>query len=386
MKFTVNAKKLKIMMEKSLAAIDKKSYSEIMRLYFNVEKDCLKVLGTNLEHWLEVTSDEVYNVESGAFGIDIDDIKILSKMNGEITLEDVPTENKLNIKFGRKIVSIPCHENNQTLPIMDKTETKIMAAKENWLLETITNLSIYTSNDKIKPLTQVFHFNIKQKKIEALDGHCIGMRSIENQTIYEKAKSIKLHNRCIPVFKKAMDKKSENELTIYSDEKFLKVQNTDFTYITKNIEGDFFKVDSMLNIAERFCFTPCRKEFYDIMSYNNELTKNEEIPRPVILHSENGRLYSYLRTLKYETFDEIDTIENSMKDDFYYGFNPKYLMDAFNIVDSDYPKCVGYSSKAPLIIKGNEYKFLILPISFGSETKNAKFKQVFSGYINKQSA
>lgn len=385
MKFTVNAKKLKTMMEKSLTAIDKKSYPEIMRLYFNVEKDCLKVLGTNLEHWLEVTSDEVHNVESGAFGIDIDDIKILSKMNGEITLEDVPTENKLNIKFGRKIVSIPCYENNQVLPTMDKTETKIMAAKENWLLETITNLSIYTSNDKINPLMQVFHFNMGKGRIEAVDRHRIGMRSIENQTIYEKAKSIKLHNRCVPVFKKALDKKSENELTFYSDKKFLKVQGADFTYITRNVRGDFFKVDSMLNIAEWFCFTPCRKEFYDIMSYDNELTKNGKNPRPVILHSENGKLYSYLRTLKYETFDEIGTTKNNMKDDFYMGFNPKYLMDAFNIVDSDYPKCVGYSSKASLIIEGNEYKILVLPV-VTHRYSNTELKQIFSGYINKQSA
>lgn len=385
MKFTVNAKKLKTMMEKSLTAIDKKSFPEIMRLYFSVEKGSLKVLGTNLEHWLEVTSDEVYNVESGAFGIDIDDIKILSKMNGEITLEDVPTKNKLNIKFGRKIVSIPCHENNQTLPTMDKTETKIMAAKENWLLETITNLSIYTSNDKIKPLTQVFYFNMGKGRIEAVDGHRIGMRSIENQTIYEKAKSIKLHNRCVPVFKKALDKKSENELTFYSDEKFLKVQGADFTYIIRNVEGDFFKVESMLDMEEGFSFTPYRKEFFDIMSYNNELTKSEEIPRPVILHSENGRLYSYLHTTKYETFDEIGTTKNNMKDDFYMGFNPKFLMDAFNIVDSDSPKCIGYGSTFPLIIEGDEYKILVLPVVINRYT-STELKQIFSGYINKQKA
>lgn len=384
MKFTVNAKKLKTMMEKSLTAVDKKSYPEIMRLYFNVEKDCLKVLGTNLEHWLEVTSDEVHNVESGTFGIDIDDIKILSKMNGEITLEDVPTERKMNVKFGRKIVSIPCYENTQILPNMDGMETKIMTVKENWLLETITNLSIYTSNEG-QPLTQVFHFNMDKGRIEALNKYCIGMRSIENQTIYETAKSIKLHNRCVPVFEKAIDKKSENELIIYSDKKFLKVQGADFTYIIKNIEGDFFKIESMLNMEERFCFMPCRKEFYDIMSYNNELIKFERKLRPVILHSVNGKLYSYLRTMKYETFDEIDTTENSMKDDFYYGFNPKYLMDAFNIVDSDYPKCVGYSSKAPLIVEGNEYKFLVLPVVI-NRYSNTELKQIFSDYINKQKA
>lgn len=384
MKFTVNAKKLKAMMEKSLTAVDKKSYHELMRLYFNVEKDNLKVLGTNLEHWLEITSDEVYNVESGTFGID--DIKILSKMNGEITLEDVPTENKLNIKFGRKIVSIPCYENNQTLPTMDETEIKIMAVEEKWLLETINNLSIYTTNSEKQHLTDTFHFNMNKERIETLTEHCIGIRSIKNQEIFEKAKSIKLHNRCVPVFKKVMDKKSENEIIISSDEKFIKIQGTDFTYITKNVEGEFFKIEKMLNIEEGFCFIPYRKEFYDIMNYNNELEKAGKELKPVILHSENGILYSCLETSKYTSFDEICTTKNSMKDDFYMGFNPKFLMDAFNIVDSDSPKCIGYHSKAPLVIEGNEYKFLILPINIDNKDENVRLKQMFSNYINKQSA
>ena len=60
-----------------------------------------------------------------------------------------------------------------------------MSIKENWLLETVVNLNTNTADDDNRKMMQVFNFNTKSKRIEALDGHRIGMRTLENQTIYE---------------------------------------------------------------------------------------------------------------------------------------------------------------------------------------------------------
>ena len=61
MKFTMNAKELKTMMEKGMAAIDKKaSLSSLTRLYFEVDGNgIVKVLGTNIEHYAEVEQKEL---------------------------------------------------------------------------------------------------------------------------------------------------------------------------------------------------------------------------------------------------------------------------------------------------------------------------------------
>ena len=94
MKFTMNAKDLKVMMEKGMAAINKKAtLSTLTRLYFQIDENgILKVWGTDMEHWAEVRTDNAYDAHPGVLGIDVDDIKIISKMSGEITLEDVTTE------------------------------------------------------------------------------------------------------------------------------------------------------------------------------------------------------------------------------------------------------------------------------------------------------
>lgn len=396
MKFTMNAKDLKVMMEKGMAAINKKAtLSTLTRLYFQIDENgILKIWGTDMEHWAEVRTDNAYDAHPGVLGIDVDDIKIISKMSGEITLEDVTTKDmevgKINIKCGKKIVTIPRYQNTDIfLPSMDESEKKIMSVKENWLLETLVNLNTYTSDvDNYNKMMQVFNFNTNSKRIEALDGHRIGMRTLENQTIYETTENpfetVKIHNKCVSVFKKLMDKKSEEEIEIYQDGKYIKLEGNDFIYIIRRIDGEYFKVDSMLDMSDDYRFVPDREQILEAMKYDAELRKTSGADKvPVVLHSENGNLYSYIAAGKYEAFDEFETSENSMKDNFYIGFNPQFLTDAFNIVDSDKPLCFGTGSKAPLLINGNEYKILVLPVNIvnGNIDYSAEFTKRIRGEV-----
>ena len=381
----MNAKELKTMMEKGMAAIDKKaSLSSLTRLYFEVDGNgIVKVLGTNIEHYAEVRTDSAYQTSPGVLGISIDDIKIISKMSGEISIEDISTENemKINISCGKKNVTIPRYENTDIfLPSMDDTEEKIFTVKENWLLDTVVNLNTYTSDAISNKMFQVFNFNAKSKRVEALEGHRIGMRTLENQTIHTVAENpfdmVKLYNICVPVFKKIMDKKSENEVIISQDKKYIKVEGHDFTYIVRRIDGEYFKVDQMLNIAEDFRFTPDRESILEAMKYDADLAKADNADRkPVVLHSENGNLYSYINTVKYEAFDELETKEIQMKDGLYIAFNPQFLADAFSIVDSDNPVCIGNNAKSPMLITGNEYSFLVLPVNITSDDYSVKFAE-----------
>ena len=385
MKFTMNAKELKTMMEKGMAAIDKKaSFQPLTRLYFEVDGNgIVKVLGTNIEHYAEVRTDSAYQTSPGVLGISIDDIKVISKMSGEISIEDVSTVNemKINIRCGKKNVTIPRYENTDIfLPSMDDTEEKIFTVKENWLLDTVVNLNTYTSDAISNKMFQVFNFNAKSKRVEALEGHRIGMRTLENQTIHTVAENpfdmVKLYNICVPVFKKIMDKKSENEVIISQDKKYIKVEGNDFTYIVRRIDGEYFKVDQMLDIAEDFRFTPDRESILEAMKYDADLAKADNADRkPVVLHSENGNLYSYINTVKYEAFDELETKEIQMKDGLYIAFNPQFLADAFSIVDSDNPVCIGNNAKAPMLITGNEYSFLVLPVNIITDDYSVKFAE-----------
>ena len=278
MKFTMNAKELKTMMEKGVAAINKKAaLSSLTRLYFQVEADgTVKELGTDMEHFAEIRSNNAWNTSPGVLGIDTEDIKVLSKMNGDITLEDISTEleYKINVKCGNKTVSIPKYDIDSDIhmPDMSGSEELVLTVKENWLLETVVNLATFTSDNDSNKLMQMFNFNLIKQRVEALDGHRIGMRSLENQRVEKETQNpmdnLMLHNKCVPVFKKIMDKKSDADIRILYTDKFIKVEGKDFTYVVRRGEGEYFKIDQMLSDADDYEFTVDRENMLEVMQYN----------------------------------------------------------------------------------------------------------------------
>lgn len=369
MKFTMDSKELKIMMDKVMTAVNKKvSVPSLKRLYFSIDDDgILKILSTDIEHYVEVRTENTYHTEPGMFGIDIEDIKIISKMSGEITIEDITSdkEEKINIKCGKKNVSIPRFENTDvSLPVLDNGEN-ILDVKENWLSETISNLSVFVLNrEEVNQMMSVFNFNTKEKRVEALWKYMIGMRQLEDDMILKETENpfetVKLHCRCVPVFKKLLDKKSERKVIISQNDKYVKVESENFTYITKRIDGEYFKVNQMLSDEWDYKFTANAKELLEAMKYDADLLKESKLP--VTFHAENGNLYSYASTMRYEAFDEIEVKEKPEKD-FYIGFNPSFFVDIMSIVDSEYPVFYGTKEVCPWIINGDTYSFLILPVN-----------------------
>lgn len=369
MKFTMDSKELKIMMDKVMTAVNKKvSVPSLKKLYFSIDDEgILKILSTDIEHYVEVRTENTYHTEPGMFGIDIEDIKIISKMSGEITIEDITSdkEEKINIKCGKKNVFIPRFENTDvSLPVLNNVED-ILDVKENWLSETISNLSVFVSNrEEVNRMMSVFNFNTKEKRVEALWNCMIGMRQLEDDMILKETgnpfETVKLHCRCVPVFKKLLDKKSERKVIISQNDKYVKVESENFTYITKRIDGEYFKVNQMLSDEWDYKFTANAKELLEAMKYDADLLKESKLP--VTFHAENGNLYSYASTTRYEAFDEIEVKEKPEKD-FYIGFNPSFLVDIMSIVDSEYPVFYGTKEVCPWIIKGDTYSFLILPVN-----------------------
>lgn len=368
-KFTMNAKELKTMMDKAMTVVNKKaSVPSLKRLYFSIDdKGILKILSTDIEHYVEVRTENTYHTKPGMFGIDIEDIKIISKMSGEITIEDITSdkEEKINIKCGKKNVSIPRFENTDvSLPVLDNGEN-ILDVKENWLSETILNLSVFVADrEEHNQILNAFNFNTKEKRVEALWKSMIGMRRLEDNVIIKETENpfetVKLHCRCVPVFKKLLDKKSERKVIISQNDKYVKVESENFTYITKRIDGEYFKVNQMLSDEWDYKFTANAKKLLEAMKYDADLLKESKLP--VTFHAENGNLYSYASTTRYEAFDEIEVKEKPEKD-FYIGFNPNFLVDIMSIVDSEYPVFYGTKEVCPWIIKGDTYSFLILPVN-----------------------
>lgn len=379
MKFAIYQKELKQLVGKVVTVINKNAAFEALKqVHFNVEEHKLTLWATDLEQFVIAQTSEITNITDAGeefsawnFAMHMDDIKVLTKLPDFLTLEQLD-EYTLQVRSGRKKVTIPLVEEDKEIAIPIVVEDAILTVKENWLLETVTGMVNFTAADDSRPILQVFHFNTKESRIEAVDAYKLATRTLENQTIHSVQenpfKTVRLHNKCVPVFKKLLDKKSENTVDITRNDKYVKVSGNDFTYIARAVEGEFFNINRVMQQENEYSITLDRESLKEIMKYNIDLNKTEKKNRfGVVFYNKDEKLYSYAKTSRYAVFDEIVTIENTMNKDFCIRFNPWFWMDVLNTIDTDTVHCEGrYSPVNGWTITGNEYQFFVLPIHLGA--------------------
>lgn len=365
MKFTIDSKMLKNSIDKAMTVVNKKAtFPMLAAVYFSAdEKGKVNLMGTNLEHWVEI--ENIAFGTPGAFSIGADDVNVLMKMSGDITMEDVTEkdEKKIIVTCGKKTVTFHGYEMELEMPKM-KDDELILNLDESWLLETVTNLYSFTAINEVNKMLENFHFDTINGRVDACDGHRIGIRSLETQKIERVAKNdlenVLLNNACVSVFKKVLNKNGNSTISIFQDKKYVNVVGDDFSYIAKRIDGKYFELNRMFGNETNYSFTPDVKDIVSVLKYDYDLLKG--MSKPVVIHASEGKLYMYAKSSKYEMLDEIDIRFMDMSDNLFAGFNPHYLLDVFSIVDTDEPVCRGCGAYGPLYIDGNEYSFLVLPV------------------------
>lgn len=376
LKFSINAKELNDVVRKVSAAIDKKAYVKQLRtIFFLVEDRTLKVIGTNMEQWLEVRTDCIWDDQPGVIGIEHDDMKMILKMSGVLSFEDVSmeTEKMVSVKCGKRELTVQAAEcTDYFVPTMDNTEAKVLETSESWLYDTVSRLATFVSyKEQGNKMMNCINFNTESERVTALDGHRIGMRQIKNQNIYTLQQNVNLNAiYATPTLKVVLDKKSEIKKVVMSvDGKWIKFSGMDFTYIIRNVEGMYFDVDKLISNKDDYSFTADREKLLETIKYSADLIGKELIP--FAFHEANGKLYSYTLVQKYEALEEVDVRNLKMSENFYIGFNPHYWADALSMADADEVKVNGGNAKEPVMIYGNEYSFFVLPVHIGCADNGA---------------
>jgi len=380
LKFTINAKELKSIIDRSISIINKDAVCYgYTNLFFQItENGILKVSGTNGNDYLEIISENIFDVSSGIVVININDLKLISKMNNDdIKFTDISTtKNKLvNIHCGKKKLNVANYNDASiSLPKMNTEETKILSVTETWLLETFSNLSVFTLNSETRKELQTVHFNTKDKRVEATNSHYIAIRNLKEEQIFTEEQNIMLDKNCLSIFKKVLEKKSNNEIIISQNNKYIKVKGKNFTYIVHRLSSNYnyLNLNNIFTNDNIYSFVADKTNMLDIMKYNCELLKNNK--KPVVFYCKNKEIFTYVITDGRESLDKIEA-EDVIMDDMYMTYNPEYIMKVMKIIDTDKPVFRIKSSLHPLFIDGNEYKFLVLPIAINDKDTINKIQE-----------
>lgn len=371
MKFNINSKDFKELAEKAITCVNKKAaVADLTRIYLNVTEDGkIEIRTSNLEHYLILEYDNIFNFEPGFCTIDNEDLKVVNKLSGIFTV--TKEENKLIFDNGKKI-SIPCYDTYDiSFPALKEEETKyVISVSKAWMLETLVKLDTFTPHKYNNIAMECFNFNTAKNRIEALDGHRIGIRLFPDGCKLGEEKSettYMLSNKCVPVFKKVLDKKSNNAIGFYTDGEYNKFCGTNFTYYSKCVNTHYWKVEKMLYTQnyEQSCFVK-RENLMGIAKYNKDLANSKEEKKHMVLKCKNDTLYSYMETSRYETLDSIEIHNLNIKEGFTIAFNPAYLFEGLNIMEMEDVRIDLYNSKAPALMTCNDWKYLLLPVNLNS--------------------
>lgn len=385
LKFTIDMSDLKPIIDKVSAVIDKKNrIPALKRCYFHTtDHQTLRVYATDWNHFLEMECDAVRGIECGRIGIDIDDLKIITKMTGEVTVTETLMNKKsaAAIRNNGKCLTLQIHfEEGMDMPEMDNAD-RAMSLDSSWLLETVLKLSRFTMENKANPLEGAICLNTRTKRVEALDGHRLGIRKMPEDAPIHWEGEIKLPHRSFSVLKMILDKTPGKDVLISRNGKFIKIIGSDFAYMARETEGKFFDIDRSLKDDLRdipHCITAEREEFIKIIQYACSLMKKERIS--LVMHGANGRLFSYMNAGRYEIFDEVSTGKTELPEGFFIGFAPYLLLDILKVLDTKTIKLYVANEKLPAYIKENGYEFLICPATVKPEDKETVKKLITTGF------
>lgn len=365
--FSITSKELEAVVKKANSALDNKSVLTPLRtIYFRSDDaNTLMVTSTNIDQWLEVKTDRIWNCRPGIFGIESEDMKLILKMSGNVTFEDISmeTENKISVKCGKRELTVnKICDTDYVLPAIGDDEQNVLEATESWLYDTVTKLTLFTSRSDVISIQKCINFNTKTKRVSALDGTRLALKKMENIEIFTEQRNINMDaTLAVPVLKTVLDKMGNERILMSIDKTWICIKGNDFTYIVKHTDGVYYDVDKILPHNDSFSCVADKEKLLETVKYSKDIIGKEKIP--FVFHSKNGKLYSYTAVAKYEVLEELEVNDLRMDDMLYIAFNPSFWVDALNTVDADTVKICGGRNIDPLMIYGNEYDFLILPVN-----------------------
>ena len=278
-------------------------------------------------------------------------IKTDEKFAATITCEKA----KFNIpgKSGEDFAYLPMIERDEPLTISQYT-------LKNMIYQTIFSIAV---NDNNKLMTgELFEIKDNCLKIVSLDGHRIAIRKMPLKKDYSDRKVV-VPGKTLNEISKILSGEMDDVVSIFFTNNHILFEFDQTMVVSRLIEGEYFRIDQMLNSDYDTKLTVNKKEMLSCIDRTTMLIKDSD-KKPIIIgitdHSMEVKLNSAYGSMKEEL-----AIDKRGKD-IMIGFNPKFLIDALRVIDDEMINIYMINPKAPCFIRNDEgtYIYLILPVNF----------------------
>lgn len=375
MKFTMNLKEFNTMAAKVLIVIPKTSLISLEYVKLELKNGVLKMSGTDISQFLTVKNNNVYgDIEDGIAYIHMDDLKMVSKLNGneiEIkTFEDDPKNNKLliQVRCGKKIIKMPGLCDNEVKYLQEnESYKKSFEVSSSWFYETITKLKEFTYENETRGVFYNILFSAKEQCAKGINTFMIGIREYrDNVKVYDD-RDILLSRFYVPTLKKLVGSKTDETIEIMVGENgHILIKNSHFSLFLNEKWDEMPKTDRFFDIETPISFELKVNPTKDILKFDMAIKCDKKTSNPIILKKADGKLNAILVS-KSIVMDELETKDLVMDDDLVIGLDMNFLNTILSTANTETISCVAKNAVSPLIFTSDDYKMLLLPVKVNSE-------------------
>ena len=226
--------------------------------------------------------------------------------------------------------------------------------------DTIFSISL---NDSNRMMTgELFEIKDNVLTVIALDGHRVSIRNTPLTASYDHVRTI-IPGKTLSEVSKIISGDAEKNVVISFDPNYVSLRFDETLMLSRIIDGDYFRIESMLTSDYDTKITVNKKEFLDAIEQSTVLIREND-KKPLVLKIEEGKLGLRVNSL----IGSLDASLPAEKTgaDLMIAFNPKFLLDALRVIDEETVTLYMTNSKAPCFIRDEEktYIYLILPVNF----------------------
>lgn len=306
-------------------------------------------------------------IEEGKVAIEA---KLLSDIVRKLPDSEIHMETnedfKTTIKCEKSLFTIAgkSGEDFSSLPVVEKSKFITIS---QFTLREIINQTIFSISDSEynNVMTgELFEVSNNRLRVVAIDGHRIAIRNVELKNESEDVKVI-VPGKALSYISKIVSGGVDDGVNIYFADNNILFEFDRTKVVSRLVEGEFFRIDNMLNVDYQIKFTINKREFLDCLDRSSLLIKESD-KKPIKLTIEDNMLYLKIDSLIGSMNEEIEIHKEG--NNIIIGFNPKFLMDAIRAIEDDDITIYMNNTKSPCVIKDEEesYIYLILPMGIGS--------------------
>lgn len=290
--------------------------------------------------------------------------EIVRRLPDNMVSIETDSNDTVNIQCEKIKFSIP-GKNADEFTFLPEVERLNCITLSQFTLKEIIRQTIFSisDNENNKMMSgELLEINGNNLRIVSLDGHRISIRKVQLKDSYSPIKVV-VPGKTLNEVSKIVSGGTDSEVRLYFTNNQVLFEFDDTIVVSRLIEGDYFRIDQMLNSDYDTKLTVNKKEMLSCIDRTTMLIKESD-KKPIIIGITDGNMEVKLNSA-YGSMKEDLAIEKKGKD-IMIGFNPKFLIDALRVIDDETVDIYMINPKAPCFIKDEDgsYIYLILPVNF----------------------